>query len=69
MSIQSLGLNECASASSSGLHDNSGLKWDQSNNGTGPDPGIAGCTGGTSVYAEWTTGDCTCGTASLPALS
>ena len=57
VSIQSFILKRCASASSSGLHVNSGLKCDQFNCGTcagwigcvgiGYIGGTGGCTGGT----------------------
>ena len=51
MSIQSLVLRRCVSASSSGLPANSGLKWDQFKCGMGP-----GGTGGTTVYVGGTAG-------------
>ena len=44
VSIQSLVLNRCATASSSGLPENSGLKYDQLNCGTW-NGGFCGCIG------------------------
>ena len=62
VSIQSLVLR-CASASSSGLPVNSGLKWDQFNCGIGPDltGGTTGCVDGTMGCAGDAAG-CTGGT-------
>ena len=44
VSIQSLVFNKCAMAFSSGLHENSGLKYDQLNCGTW-NGGFCGCIG------------------------
>ena len=49
VSIQSVVLRRCYSTSSSGLHANSGLKWDQFNCGIGP--GWMGCAGWTAGCA------------------
>ena len=54
-------LHDHCSAFSPGLSENSGLKWDQFNNGIGAAPRIASSTGGMTGYTGDTTG-CTGGT-------